>query len=49
MTWRVLSLPADDPGGGMAATVLVTIIDFIRNVFILEAVRRVFSWKVRRG
>lgn len=49
LTWRVLSLPEDDNGGGMVGATVVTGIEFVRNLMILEVVRRVFVWKVRRG
>lgn len=49
LTWRVLSLPDEDNGGGMVGATVVTGIEFVRNLMILEVVRRVFIWKVRRG
>jgi len=49
LTWRVLSLPEDDNGGGMVGATVVTGIEFFRNLVILEVVRRVFIWKVRGG
>jgi hypothetical protein len=49
LTWRVLSLPEDDNGGGMVGATVVTGIELVRNLVILEIVRRVFLWKVRRG
>jgi len=47
LTWRVLSLPEDDSGGFMIGAMVVTGIEFVRNLVILEIVRRVFLWKVR--
>jgi hypothetical protein len=49
LTWRVLSLPEDDNGGGMVGATVVTGIELVRNLVILEIVRRVFIWNVRRG
>lgn len=49
LTWRVLSLPADDNGGGMVGAMVVTGIESFRNLLVLEVVRRVFRWKTRRG
>jgi hypothetical protein len=49
LTWRVLSLPEQDNGGGMVGATVVTGIEFVRHLMILEVVRRVFIWKVRRG
>ena len=49
LVWRVLSLPEEDNGGGMVGATVVTGIEFVRNLVILEVVRRVFIWKVRRN
>lgn len=49
LTWRVWSLPQDDNGGGIVGATVVTGIECLRNLMIVEVVRRVFIWKIRRG
>lgn len=49
LTWRLLSLPEEDNGGGMVGATVVTGIELVRNLVIIEIVRRVFIWKVRRA
>jgi uncharacterized membrane protein YkvI len=48
-TWRVMSLPEDDNGGGMIGAMVVGTMELVRNLLVLEVTRRVFLWKVRRG
>ena len=47
LAWRVIHLPSDDNGGGLVGTMVVTFIEFVRNLVVLEVARRVFHWKVR--
>jgi hypothetical protein len=49
MVWRLLALPADDNGGGMMGAMVVSAIEFVRNLLVIEVVRRVFRWKVGGG
>jgi hypothetical protein len=49
MVWRLLALPADDNGGGMMGAMVVSAIEFVRNLLVIEVVRRVFRWKLGGG
>jgi hypothetical protein len=49
LTWRVLSLPEEDNREGMVGAMVVTGLESIRDLMILEIGRRVFLWKARRG
>jgi hypothetical protein len=49
LAWRVFRLPSDDNGGGVLGAMVVSFIEFVRNLVVLEVVRRVFKWKVPGG
>jgi hypothetical protein len=42
LAWMVFSLPSNDNGGGIAGAMAVGAIEFMRDLVILEVVRRVF-------
>jgi hypothetical protein len=49
LLWMIFSLPSDDNGGGMVGAIVVSAIEFVVALSILEVVRRVFLRFIRLG